>query len=123
MAWDIAALQPLPPPGDAPAAPATERGELAAAARQFEALVVERMLEAMRATVPDDGPLRGQNEDLYREMLDREFAGAMVERQGYGLADALLRQLSPPAGEAAASEPAAVRRALAAYRSASPRTG
>jgi len=91
--------------------------ELASAARQFEALIVERMLAAMRATLPDDSPLQGEHEDMYREMLDHELAGKMVERQGYGLAEALVRQLSPT--EPAAAPPVsreAGQLALDAYR-------
>jgi len=91
--------------------------ELAGAARQFEALIVERMLEAMRATLPDDSPLQGEHEDMYREMLDHELAGKMVERQGYGLAEALVRQLSPADPGAARPAPRdAGQLALDAYR-------
>ena len=73
----------------------TDREQLAEAAREFEAMFVERMLKAMRATLSEDNPMQGENEDIYRDMLDREIAGSITEREGYGLADALLRQLSP----------------------------
>ena len=56
-----------PPPGRA------EGGESAAlreAAEQFEALFIESMLKAMRETVPEGGLLEGENEDVYRDILD-----------------------------------------------------
>lgn len=87
------------------------------AANRFEAMFVENMLAAMRETLPEDSPFRGENEDIYYEMLDQKMAEQIVEQRGYGLADALVRQLGtkdatlPPSTHAAG-------RALDRYRQA-----
>jgi flagellar protein FlgJ len=99
--------------------PGGDARALAAAARQFEALFLEQMLAAMRDTVPEDGLMRGRDEDVYQEMMDRELARSLVEREAYGLADALERQMTPRDGRSddVAATPSA-QRALRAYRDA-----
>lgn len=66
---------------------------LRAAAEQFEAVFVAQMLSAMRETVPDGGIMRGRDEDMYREMMDRQVALDVASGRGFGLAEAIERQL------------------------------
>lgn len=81
---------------------------LRVAAEQFEAMFVAQMLASMRATVPDDGLLQGRNEGMYREMVDRQVALDIAGGRGFGLADAIERQLSvQTVAEADATAPVA----------------
>lgn len=68
--------------------------ELRKLSRDFEAVFVQTLFKEMRATVPEGGLLkRGMAETAFVEMLDAEVAKSAVQRQGYGIADALYRQL------------------------------
>lgn len=64
------------------------------AAREFEALFVGMMLKSMRATVGKD-PLTGggQGEEVYRSLLDQEYANSVVKSGGLGLAGIIEKQL------------------------------
>ncbi len=74
-------------------------------AGQFEALFLEILLKDMRKAGLGD-PIFGQNRqhDLYREMLDKQFAVEMSRDRGIGIADMLAAQLG---GGASAGRPAA----------------
>jgi len=62
--------------------------------REFESFLYNSMLKAMRATVPKDGLFTGgQAEEIYRSMLDLEYAQTMADKMNSGLADALYNQL------------------------------
>ncbi|MHB9024210.1 MAG: rod-binding protein [Armatimonadota bacterium] len=64
--------------------------------RQFEALVVSRLLKEMRESVPGDGLIpRSSGEELFQEMLDNEYAIQISRLSPFGLASALYQQLSP----------------------------
>lgn len=66
------------------------------AARQFEALFVQMMLQSMRQA----SEAFGTGEDTtYRDMFDQQIALEMTRGKGLGLADVLVRQLAP--GESA----------------------
>jgi Rod binding domain-containing protein len=54
---------------------------------EFESLLVEQMLKEMRNNVPES-PLFGQSRgrEIFNEMLDGEYAKAMEQRGGLGLA-------------------------------------
>jgi len=54
---------------------------------EFESLLVEQMLKEMRDNVPES-PLFGQSRgrEIFNEMLDGEYAKAMEQRGGLGLA-------------------------------------
>jgi flagellar protein FlgJ len=91
---------------------------LLAAARQFEALLVGKMLESMRATVPENPLTGGRDVATFQSMLDTEMAQELVAGRGFGLAEALVRELgggaptaAPGAGDAPAAAPG-----LARYR-------
>lgn len=69
---------------------------LEAAAKEFEAIVVQMMLKTMRATRlsgPDD-PFAGDAAlHLYRDLLDQHWAQRIAAGPGLGFADAMLRAL------------------------------
>jgi flagellar protein FlgJ len=70
------------------------------AARQFEALFVQMMLQSMRAA----GDVFGDGSDTtYRDMFDQQIAMEMTRGKGLGLATVLTRQLAPQADPAAAA--------------------
>ena len=82
---------------------------LRAAAQQFEALFMNMLLKSMREATPQDGPFDSEQTRLYTSMLDQQLAQTLSKR-GIGLADTMVRQLSPTQGLAPAQ-------AMAAYTS------
>ncbi|MCK6372015.1 MAG: flagellar assembly peptidoglycan hydrolase FlgJ [Gammaproteobacteria bacterium] len=73
----------------------------AEAARQFEALFVQMMLQSMRSA----GDVFGDGSDkTYRDMFDRQVALELSRGKGLGIAELLTRQLAPP-GEHDAADP------------------
>lgn len=93
---------------------------LLAAARQFEALLVNNMLKAMRETVPENPLTGGRDVATFQGLLDTELAQELVSGQGFGLAQALVRELGQrTGGEAPAGSP----QALARYRSVAQESG
>jgi flagellar protein FlgJ len=69
---------------------------LRAAARQFEALFLQMTLKSMREASTDTGEdslFGSDQEQLYRDMYDKQIALEMVQGRGIGLADMLVRQL------------------------------
>ncbi len=102
---------PAPVPGlpPAPAAGAAGKPDPTAAkikdaAREFEAIFIQQMLQTARqATVP--GGRSGQN--LYQDLMDEHVARALAKGGGIGLADALARDLTRQlAGPKKSSSPA-----------------
>lgn len=63
-------------------------------AGQFESLFVEMMLKSMRDATPQDGVFDSQQTRLFTSMLDQQLSQNLAKR-GIGLADMLVRQLSP----------------------------
>ena len=60
----------------------------------FEAIFLQLMLKSMRDTVPDNGLTNGGNgEDVFRSMLDSEYAKSMASQRFSGVADAIERTL------------------------------
>ncbi|NDY42266.1 flagellar biosynthesis protein FlgJ [Dissulfurirhabdus thermomarina] len=79
---------------------------LRAACRDFEAVFLRQLLKAMRKTVPKSGLLDGGfREELYRGLLDEEFARRMAEGGGIGLGRELFRQLAHREGAGADGGP------------------
>jgi len=61
------------------------------AARQFEALFVQMMLQSMR----DAGSVFAEDRDrTYEEMFDRQIALELTRNKGLGIADLMMRQLA-----------------------------
>jgi peptidoglycan hydrolase FlgJ len=69
---------------------------LKAVAQQFESLFFEMMLKSMRSASLGDGVFDSDEGKLYQEMFDKQISVSMAKKQGFGIADLLLRQLSPP---------------------------
>jgi flagellar protein FlgJ len=90
-----------------------------AAAKQFEALFLNMMMKSMRDATPQDGIFDNSQTKLYTSMLDQQMSQSLASR-GVGLADMLIRQLSP-AGTIApnAASPAALADGTAPLDSAS----
>jgi peptidoglycan hydrolase FlgJ len=77
-------------------------GEIKKAAEEFESIFMELMLKAMRDTVPKEGLTSGGNaEDVYRGMLDSEYAKVMAGQHSSGLAETITRQLLESMGKQA----------------------
>jgi flagellar protein FlgJ len=68
------------------------KGAVRQAASQFEALFMQMVLKSMRDAVPKSGMLEGAGADVYKSMLDTQFAQALSGRPG-GLSDLIARQL------------------------------
>lgn len=57
-------------------------------AEEFESFFIGIVLKSMRDTVPKDGMINGGNaEDIYRSMLDAEYAKEMSRQRTTGIAD------------------------------------
>lgn len=62
--------------------------------QDFEALFVGMMLKSMRSTVPEDKLTGGgHGEEIYRSMLDQEYAAAAAKRGGMGLAKQVEKEI------------------------------
>lgn len=72
---------------------ATTRRPPPARPREFEALLVQQMMKAMRDALPQEGPLSSDAGKSWISMFDREVAQKMAAR-GIGLAQAIERQLA-----------------------------
>lgn len=73
----------------AAAAPATRR-----AAEEFESFFVGHMLESMFANVGTDPVFGGgQGETVYRSLLLQEYGKAAAKRGGFGIAEAVQREM------------------------------
>jgi flagellar protein FlgJ len=70
---------------------------LRSVAKQFEAVFLNMMLKSMRETVPTDGALDSEQSRMFTGMLDEQYAGNLTQGRGLGLADMIVRQLSPAA--------------------------
>ncbi len=65
------------------------------AVREFEALFVEMMLKSMRSTIPrDELTGGGRGEEIYRSLLDQEYAKAIAAQGGVGLASLVTTQIT-----------------------------
>ena len=67
---------------------------LRAVAQQFEALFMQMMLKNMRDTSFGDGLFDNDETKFYQEMFDKQISVSMSERQGLGIAEMIVRQLS-----------------------------
>ena len=75
-------------------------------ARQFESLFLNVMLKSMRdanQAFAEGNPLNTPQTRFYQDMYDNQMAVHLSEKQGMGLADVMLRQLSPTKAEPAAT--------------------
>ncbi len=80
---------------------------LKGAAQQFEALFMNMMLKSMREATPQDGMFDSDQTRTFTSMLDQQLSQSLSTK-GLGLADVLVRQLSPKVREQAAARADAV---------------
>jgi peptidoglycan hydrolase FlgJ len=72
----------------------TDQGAAAkAVAQQFEALMVQQMLSAMRQASPSPEDPQGGAFGMFRSMQDQQFAQVAASSGTFGFADAILRQI------------------------------
>ena len=89
---------PLLATGSLRASHGTDRAQLAAAAKQFEAIFVRQMLAAARKTHFGGDALESQGTDTFRTMQDANFADLSADSGAFGLAKMIERQLSAQLG-------------------------
>ncbi|WP_051585837.1 rod-binding protein [Caldanaerobius polysaccharolyticus] len=81
--------------GVAKGSKAQEDEKLKELCKDFEAIMVSMMIKSMRSSVPEDGLIPDTfGEDVFRSMLDDQYAALMVQRQDFGIAQKLYDQLS-----------------------------
>jgi flagellar protein FlgJ len=77
---------------------ADDPAAIKAAAQQFEALFTQMMLKSMRDATLSDGtdPMTGGEQGgFYRDMFDQQLALTLSSGKGLGLADMLVKQMTP----------------------------
>jgi peptidoglycan hydrolase FlgJ len=99
---------------------------LRAVAQQFESLFIGMMLKSMREAKLGDGLFDSDQSRFYQDMFDQQLSVSLTQGRGLGIAELLIRSLSP-AGVPAALPPGAygrtARRATAAAPPAVPGAG
>jgi peptidoglycan hydrolase FlgJ len=90
---------------------------LRAVAQQFESLFIGMMLKSMRDAKLGDGLFDSDQSRLYQDMFDQQLSVSLSQGRGLGIAELLVRSLSP-AGIPAALPPGAYGRIT--RRAASP---
>ncbi|WP_367607244.1 flagellar assembly peptidoglycan hydrolase FlgJ [Legionella sp. W05-934-2] len=83
------------------------------AARQFEALFLQTLLNTMRSSqkvLDEDSPFRSAAQDTFQEMLDGQFAMEISQGKGIGLSQMMIQQLS----KQQASEPSEIKPLISA---------
>ncbi|EKM7308193.1 flagellar assembly peptidoglycan hydrolase FlgJ [Escherichia coli] len=89
-AWDAQSLNELKAKaGEDPAA------NIRPVARQVEGMFVQMMLKSMREALPKDGLFSSENTRLYTSMYDQQIAQQMTAGKGLGLAEMMVKQMSP----------------------------
>jgi|AMWB02.1.fsa_nt_gi flagellar protein FlgJ len=69
-------------------------------AREFESLFIGMMLKSMRSTVGKDTLTGGgHGEEVYRSLLDQEYATTIAAGSGLGLRELIVEQLLPHPGD------------------------
>ena len=96
---------PLLAAGSLTASHGTDRTQLAAAAKQFEAIFVRQMLAAARKSDFGGNLLGGQGLDTFRTMQDEHFADLAAETGAFGMAKLIEAQLSAQFGGESPSRP------------------
>ena len=64
-------------------------------AKQFEALFLNNILKGMRAGKLAEGAFESSASDSYNEMYDKQLSVHLAGKPGVGLADLIVKQLSP----------------------------
>lgn len=61
--------------------------------KHFEALFIQMMLKSMRQALPGDPLFGGKEEELYRDLFDKQISENLSSHGGVGLADIIVKQL------------------------------
>ncbi|MDX1301092.1 rod-binding protein [Photobacterium sp.] len=68
-------------------------------AGQFEAMFLQMVLRQMRSSsdvlAPEDNPFSSKEQGVYRDFYDGQLAMELAKKQRSGIADMLIKQLSP----------------------------
>jgi flagellar protein FlgJ len=72
--------------------PAEER-RLRSTAHEIESIFMANLLKTMRQASGSKGPLSGQGQRVYQEMMDEHLGRALSKGGGLGLADMLVRDV------------------------------
>ncbi len=91
-------LAAMPASGLQASTPAATRTANASAAgktaKEFEAVFLQQMLTSMFDTIEGGGTFGdGASSDIWRGMLTEQYAGAITDAGGIGIADAVQREL------------------------------
>ena len=79
----------------AEAATAQKSGsDLESVAKDFESLMIQKMMESMRKTVNKSDLFESFSSDMYESMLDEELAKEIAKGPGIGLKEMMLKELS-----------------------------
>ncbi|XNM90650.1 flagellar assembly peptidoglycan hydrolase FlgJ [Escherichia coli] len=101
-AWDAQSLNELKAKaGEDPAA------NIRPVARQVEGMFVQMMLKSMRDALPKDGLFSSEHTRLYTSMYDQRVAQQMTAGKGLGLAEMMVKQMTPEQPLPEESTPAA----------------
>lgn len=84
-------VRPTPP---APATAPDPRAALRRASHALEAVFMNQLFQAMRASVPQEDATDSAARDLFTSMLDERFATLTAEGSTRGLGEALYHQLA-----------------------------
>ncbi len=76
-------------------------------ARQVEGMFVQMMLKSMRDALPKDGLFSSEHTRLYTSMYDQKIAQQMTAGKGLGLAEMMVKQMTPEQPLPEESTPAA----------------
>lgn len=68
---------------------------LKAVAQQFEGIFMNMMLKSMREATPKDGMFDSEQGNLYTQLFDQQLAQKLSAGKGLGVADMLVKQLTP----------------------------
>ena len=64
------------------------------AAKEFESVFISQFLGSMFSGLSTDGPFGGgEGEEMFRSMMVNEYGKSMESRGGFGLANAVTKQL------------------------------
>ncbi|MDF2152591.1 rod-binding protein [Vibrio sp. CAU 1672] len=82
-----------------------QQGALEAVAGQFEAMFLQMVLRQMRSSsdvlAAEDNPFSSQQQGVFRDMYDGQLAIELAKKQNSGIANMLIKQLSPSMREVA----------------------
>lgn len=69
-------------------------GQARAAAEAFEGFFLSQVLQSLYAGIATDGPFGGgASEQVYRSMLNTQYANSLAGSGGVGIADAVYREI------------------------------